>query len=63
MPFWKNLSVIRKMVQLLAFLFLVYGSVFVGFYSADKISGEFPALSCAYVAKTSDYWVLIPLQH
>ncbi|ATX82352.1 4Fe-4S binding domain-containing protein [Mariprofundus ferrinatatus] len=63
MPVWKNLSVIRKVVQLLAFLFLVYGSVFVGFYSADKISGAFPALACAYDAKTADYCVLIPLQH
>ena len=63
MPLWKNLSVIRKGVQLLAFLFLVYGSVFVGFYSADKISGAFLALSCAYDAKTADYCVLIPLQH
>jgi len=63
MPIWKNLSVIRKVVQLLAFLFLVYGSVFVGFYSADKLSGAFPALACAYDAKTADYCVLIPLQH
>jgi len=63
MPFWKNLSVIRKIVQLLAFLFLVYGSVFVGFYSADKLSGAFPVLACAYDAKTADYCVLIPLQH
>ena len=63
MPIWKNLSVIRKFVQLLAFLFLVYGSVFVGFYSADKLSGAFPVLSCAYDAKTADYCVLIPLQH
>jgi len=63
MPLWKNLSVIRKVVQLLAFLFLVYGSVFVGFYSADKLSGAFPALACAYDAKTADYCVLIPLQH
>ncbi|OIO71558.1 MAG: 4Fe-4S ferredoxin [Zetaproteobacteria bacterium CG1_02_53_45] len=63
MPVWKNLSVIRKVVQLLAFLFLVYGSVFVGFYSADKLSGAFPVLSCAYDAKTADYCVLIPLQH
>jgi len=63
MPIWKNLSVIRKVVQLLTFLFLVYGSVFVGFYSADKISGAFPALACAYDAKTADYCVLIPLQH
>lgn len=63
MPIWKNFSVIRKVVQLLAFLFLVYGSVFVGFYSADKLSGAFPALACAYDAKTADYCVLIPLQH
>lgn len=63
MPVWKNFSVIRKFVQLLAFLFLVYGSVFVGFYSADKLSGAFPVLSCAYDAKTADYCVLIPLQH
>ncbi len=63
MPVWKNLSVIRKVVQLLAFLFLVYGSVFVGFYSADKLSGAFPVLACAYDAKTADYCVLIPLQH
>ena len=63
MPVWKNLSVIRKVVQLLAFLFLVYGSVFVGFYSADKLSGAFPVLACAYDAQTADYCVLIPLQH
>jgi len=63
MPLWKNLSFIRKCVQLAAFIFLVYGSVVVGFYSADKLSGAFPALSCAYDAKTADYCVLIPLQH
>jgi len=63
MPIWKNLSVIRKLVQLLAFVFLVYGSVFVGFYSADKLTGAFPALACAYDAQTADYCVLIPLQH
>jgi len=63
MPLWKNLSFIRKCVQLAAFIFLVYGSVVVGFYSADKLTGAFPALSCAYDAKTADYCVLIPLQH
>jgi polyferredoxin len=63
MPLWKNLSFIRKCVQLAAFVFLVYGSVVVGFYSADKLSGAFPALACAYDAKTADYCVLIPLQH
>lgn len=63
MPLWKNFSFIRKCVQLAAFIFLVYGSVVVGFYSADKLTGAFPALSCAYDAKTADYCVLIPLQH
>ncbi len=63
MPHWKNLSVIRKVVQLLSFVFLVYGSLIVGFYAADKISGALPALACAYDAKTADYCVLIPLQH
>ncbi len=63
LPFWKNLSVIRKLVQLLSFVFLVYGSAIVGFYASDKLSNAFPALACAYDAKTADYCVLIPLQH
>ncbi len=63
MPLWKNFSFIRKCVQFAAFIFLVYGSVVVGFYSADKLTGALPALSCAYDAKTADYCVLIPLQH
>jgi formate hydrogenlyase subunit 6/NADH:ubiquinone oxidoreductase subunit I len=50
-------------VQLVAFLFIVYGSVVVGFYTADKVSGAFPVLSCAYDARTADYCALIPLQH
>lgn len=58
-----NLSVIRKLVQLAAFLFLVYGSAVVGFYLADKISAAFPSLACAYDLETADYCVLIPLQH
>jgi polyferredoxin len=58
-----NLSLVRKAVQLAAFVFLVYGSVVVGFYTADKISGAFPALSCAYDANTADYCALIPMQH
>lgn len=58
-----NLSLLRKFVQLAAFVFLVYGSGVVGFYAADKLSGAFPALACAYDAKTADYCVLIPLQH
>ena len=58
-----NLSLIRKLVQLLAFLFMVYGSAIVGFYAADKLSNALPALACAYDSGTADYCVLIPFQH
>lgn len=58
-----NLSLLRKLVQLAAFVFLVYGSAIVGFYSADKLSGTFPALSCAYDMRNADYCTLIPFQH
>lgn len=58
-----NLSLLRKLVQLASFLFLVYGSAIVGFYTADKISVAFPALTCAYDFQSADYCVLIPLQH
>jgi polyferredoxin len=58
-----NLSLLRKLVQLGAFLFLVYGSAIVGFYTADKISVALPALSCAYDMQSADYCTLIPFQH
>ncbi len=58
-----NLSIIRKLVQVAAFVFLVYGSAVVGFYAADKVSGALPALSCAYDMQTADYCALIPFQH
>lgn len=58
-----NLTVLRKLVQLTAFIFLVYGSSVVGFYTADKISGALPVLACAYDAQTADYCALIPFQH
>lgn len=58
-----NLSLIRKCVQLAAFLFMVYGSAIVGFYAADKLSNALPALACAYDSATADYCVLIPFQH
>ncbi len=61
-PF-KNLSVIRKLVQLAAFLFFVYGGVIVGPYLADKVSIALPALSCAYDAQAADLCTLIPFQH
>jgi ferredoxin-type protein NapH len=58
-----NLSLTRKLVQLTAFLFLVYGSGVVGFYAADKLSQALPALACAYDPQTADYCSLIPFQH
>jgi ferredoxin-type protein NapH len=62
MTFWKNLSVIRKLVQTAIVLFLLFGASVVGVYSADKITGAFPALACAYDTQTADYCVLLPLQ-
>ncbi|EAR61809.1 4Fe-4S binding protein [Neptuniibacter caesariensis] len=58
-----NLTVLRRAVQLFMFILLVYGSVVVGFYAADKISGALPSLSCAYDQMNADYCALIPLQH
>jgi polyferredoxin len=58
-----NLSVIRKLVQLGAFVFFVYGGVLTGYYLEDKISRALPALSCAYDHQGSDYCTLIPIQH
>jgi ferredoxin-type protein NapH len=58
-----NLSLLRKLVQLGAFLFLVYGSAIVGFYTTEKLSNALPALSCAYDMQTADYCTLIPFQH
>ncbi len=58
-----NLSILRKGVQFLAFLFLVYGGVIVGSYAADKVSHAFPALTCAYDTRSADYCALIPFQH
>jgi formate hydrogenlyase subunit 6/NADH:ubiquinone oxidoreductase subunit I len=59
----KNLSVIRKLVQLGAFLLLVYGSSLGTFYLADKLSGALPALSCAFDMNGADICALIPFQH
>ena len=59
----KNLSVIRKLVQLTAFVFFVYGGTLTGYYLADKVSGALPALSCAYDKQGADLCTLIPFQH
>lgn len=58
-----NLSLLRKLVQLSAFVFFIYGGILVGYYSADKLSGALPALSCAYDQQGADRCTLIPFQH
>ena len=58
-----TLSRFRLAVQLAMLWLTVYGSVVVGHYMADKISGALPALSCAYDKANGAYCVLIPLQH
>ncbi len=59
----RNLSVIRKMVQIATFVFFVYGGTLTGYYLADKVTGALPALSCAYDQAGADICVLIPFQH
>jgi formate hydrogenlyase subunit 6/NADH:ubiquinone oxidoreductase subunit I len=59
----KNLSFIRKLVQVAAFIFFIWGGAIVGYYTVDKVSVALPALSCAFNHETADYCVLIPLQH
>jgi polyferredoxin len=58
-----NLSVMRKLVQLAAFVFFIYGGLVTGYYLEDKLSGALPALSCAYDHKGADLCTLIPFQH
>jgi polyferredoxin len=58
-----NLSVLRKLVQISAFVFFVYGGVITGYYLEEKVSGALPALSCAYDLQGSDLCTLIPIQH
>lgn len=58
-----TLARLRFAVQLVMLVVTVYGSVVVGHYSAEKISGALPALSCAYDMQNSAYCVLIPTQH
>jgi ferredoxin-type protein NapH len=59
----KNLSVIRKLVQLATFVLFVYGSAIGAYYLADKLTHALPALSCAYDLNGSDICALIPIQH
>lgn len=57
------ISILRKTVQLSAFILLVYGGILLGPYGADKLSKALPSLSCAYDPYSADYCALIPLQH
>jgi len=59
----KNVSVIRKVVQILAFIFFVYGGALGSYFIADKLTRAFPMLTCTYDFKGADYCALIPLQH
>lgn len=58
-----NLTIIRRSVQLLAFIVMVYGIGLGGYYLADKFSNSLPALACAYDMETADHCALISLQH
>ena len=59
-----TVTALRRVVQLFAFVFFVYGAlIFTTFYTDDKLTQALPALSCAYDMKSGDYCALIPLQH
>lgn len=59
-----TVTALRRVVQLCAFFFFVYGAmVFTTFYTDDKLTQALPALSCAYDQSGGDYCTLIPLQH
>ncbi len=60
-----NLSVVRKFVQAIAFVVLVYGVPLGigGYYLADNLTNALPSLACAYDMDTADHCALISLQH
>ncbi len=58
-----TLSRVRFAVQMLMLFLTVYGSVVIGHYAAEKITGALPALSCAYDKANGAYCVLVPTQH
>ena len=58
-----TLGRLRFAVQLAMLVLTVYGSVIVGHYAAEKITGALPALSCAYDQQNAAYCILIPTQH
>jgi len=58
-----NLTIIRRLVQLIAFIVMVYGIGLGGYYLADKFSSSLPALACAYDMETADHCALVSFQH
>lgn len=58
-----SLGRFRLTIQILMLVLTVYGSVVIGHYAAEKITGALPSLSCAYDMQNSAYCVLIPTQH
>ncbi len=62
-PLFPTLGRLRSVVQVVMLALTVYGSVVVGHYAADKITGALPALSCAYDQQDAAYCILIPTQH
>lgn len=58
-----NLTIIRRLVQIIAFIVMVYGIGLGGYYLADKFSNSLPALACAYDMETADHCALISFQH
>jgi ferredoxin-type protein NapH len=58
-----NLTIIRRTVQITAFIVMVYGAGLGGYYLADKFSSSLPALACAYDMETADHCALISFQH
>lgn len=62
-PLFPTLGRVRLLVQIVMLALTVYGSVVVGHYAAEKITGALPALSCAYDQQNAAYCILIPTQH
>ena len=58
-----SLTITRRLVQITAFIVMVYGIGLGGYYLADKFSNSLPALACAYDMHTADHCSLISFQH
>lgn len=58
-----TLGRLRLAVQLLMLFVTVYGGSLVGYYTAEKITGSLPALSCAYDKLNGAHCQLITTQH